>query len=233
MTLPSSFDFSDGAGTVLLLMPDAVNDRPVALDLSGETVVTPISGVRYVSKDGSKPVGVWTFEFFERDRATLQFLKDFYDTQRGRAGAYNDGVGTSRGFWFPTWQWDLEIVNANGANFFEFARTRGLTDLIFPLGQNWRRLVVAYASAFSAFRAEDASVVGGLDHWHGSFVGGGGGGVPFGLLPWTRAQGVRPLWLRYGRFDGDDFAYSHEDGGDAFRVTCTIRELPDEAPAGS
>jgi hypothetical protein len=225
MALPNSFDFADSAGTVLLLMPDAVNDRAVQLDLHGETVVTPISGVRYVSKDGSKPSGVWTFEFFERDRATLQFLKDFYDTQRAAAGALQ-GDGTSKGFWFPTWQWDLEIVNTDGS-FFDLLK-RGYADSIFALGDHYRRFVLAYRGAYRAHHVTAASVVSGLDHLTTSLVNSAGSFTA--TLPWVRATGVRPLWLRYGRFDSDDFAYSHEDGGDAFRVSCTIRELPDEAP---
>jgi hypothetical protein len=225
VALPNSFDFNDGAGTVLLLMPDAVNDRPVHLDLHGETVVTPISGVRYVSKDGSKPSGLWTFEFFERDRATLQFLKDFYDTQRAMAGKYNSSDGTSQGFWFPTWQWEQEIVDSNGANFVDFVR-RGYADTVFALGAQFRRFVVAKQGNYSSFKATSASVVAGVDHVLFSLNTTSGTQPP---TPWTRAGGGRPLWLRYGRFDSDDFAYSHEDGGDAFRVTVMIRELPDEA----
>ena len=226
MPLPNSFDFSDSAGTVLLLMPDAVNDRPVALAVGAEVLETPVSGVRYTSKDGSKSSGVWTFEFLQLDRASFQFLKDLFDTQRARAGAYNSTSGVSTGFWFPTWQWELEIVSTDGS-IFDLVK-RGYADSVFALGDHYHRFVLVYGSAYRAHHVTAASVVSGLDHLTTSALNTSGS---FPATPaWTRAVGVRPLWLRYGRFDADDFAYTHVNGGDAFHVVLTMRELPDEAP---
>jgi hypothetical protein len=226
VAIPNTFDLTDGCGTVFLMEPDAVNDRPVALQLGGEVVNTPVSGVRYTAKDGSLPSAIWTFDFTTITRADLQALKDFVDAQTAMAGARQTD-GTSRGFWFPTWQWDLEVVDTDGLSFVSFVR-RGLADEIFPLGEHFRRFVLVSGANYTEFHALSASVSGGLDRLVVSPQNGSGSITA--PLPWTRAHGVRPLWLRYGRFDSDDFAYRHIDGGDAFSATLTIHELPDEAP---
>lgn len=216
---PSTVTMNDGQ-TVLLLMPTEVDGRGVQLSLQGENVLAPLSGALYIGKDGSAPSGLWTYSYLCESHAEMDALRQFFRSMPGRATP----------FWFPTWQWEIDIANYHpgGSASTDFWWSPRNYASVFATGQaQWQRWMLLYlpTAKWNAYKATGVTADAGFEKV--TNVDKGGNALP-GIYPQLETAGFRPLWLRYGRIASDDFEYEHL-GADRFRVQLTLQELPDEA----
>lgn len=218
----NAFGSGPNGKQLLLMEPHSVISKPQSLLMRGARV-EGLSGAGYAETAPVLPNARWEFQYVCATRAEYAALRDFFDDQMGRYG----------GFFFPTWQWELMVgPYVPPGTGISVPASAGYADLWFPLGNAYRFLAMLYRDAASIYRV--TGVGGGsppvgydtLTFGASQHVNGGNSAT----APWLESTGVRPLWLRYGRFDTDDFEPENDVNGEgAAIVTLPIVELPEEA----
>ncbi len=224
MPLPDTLTFR--GRPLLLMMPHAVDSRPLGLRARGE-VSDVITGARTIETNPATPGGVHQLDFVPETRTDIRLLEDFFDA---RQGAFE-------GFWVPTWQWEFEMAPYDGgsdmSHDYFWIRQCGYSAGLFPLGDPYRWLMFLYRDRYwirYVVDATDDNPVG--SRYERLNLSDQAASVNYfdGLpKPWTEAKGVRPLWLRYVRFTDDDLE-TEELGLESARITFKVVERPGETP---
>jgi hypothetical protein len=233
MSLPWSIDIegigvTGGAGgPCFLMMPHRADSQDQPLAIPGNVVETP-SGARIVDKDPAIGVARHEWEFRCETRAERQFLEDWFDAREGKREP----------FWFPTWQWEFELRGYtwrlfDGQLWIERWATTSYADDFYPLSIAYRKILLAKGSGYKVHTVTSVTpnVATGVDLL-GLNNNGTGLSVPaMGAGPNQHDDTLRPLWLRYGRFDQDVFDEEpiNEDDGSCI-VHLALIECPDEVP---
>lgn len=209
---------------VLLMEPNAVTSRPQAHLVRGARV-DATSGAGFADKATHQlPNARHEFQFVCETRAELAALRQFFDEMRGRQTA----------FWFPTWQWEFEIGPlAWGSSIHSLKTSARFGARYFDESLGYRMWAVLRGERAEIYQAiainpgDIADPPAGYE-WVKNGVtqlvndGLAADGI---VTPYTEEKGVRPLWLRYGRFDSDTFdAEVDVNGNGAAVVTLGIVE---------
>lgn len=217
MTVPSS-----GGKVALLMAPNAVDGRPLALALNGDAVESP-SGARVVDTDPAPSSERHVFEFVTTSWEEFQFLEEFFDAQEGM----------HEGFWFPTWHEDVALAPYNtDTSKLWLIRQGGYADDVFPRGTAYRRFLALYAGQYELLRATavtpDDPASSGFDR---IAVTRDAISSPSGItapIPWRASDGVLVMAMRYGRFDQDELMGEQLNIDGEFRVTLAVTDVAAE-----
>lgn len=211
---------------VFLMEPHFVSGRPNALAVAGETVGVP-QGARIVDIGLAPSTGRHEFTFACENRAQLDFLETFFDTQRGKQGA----------FWFATEQWEFDFYGyeePNAGQFDLYIRRRGYVEEFFPRGSHFRQIALLRGERYILFNVEacQAAVTSTIDRLRCTKHGGSSPApaqVPGPIA--KKDDSYRPLWLRWGRIDQDDLEVQTLNAAEGTAlVSLAFVELPIEAP---
>lgn len=217
MTIPGS-----GGQVALLMAPNAIDSRPLALSVRGAPVESP-SGARIVDTDPAPSSERHVVEFVTKSWDEFAFLQEFFDASEGMRG----------GFWFPTWHEDVALApyNTDTAALW-FLRQGGYAEHVFPLGPAYRRFLALYGGEYELLRATavtpDNPTNSGFDR---ITITRDAVSAPSGITaptPWSERDGVLVMAMRYGRFDQDEIVYEQLNINGEFRVSVALTDVSAE-----
>lgn len=220
MAIP--FEVTMRTGEPLLLMePNAVERRSLALAAPSTELAAP-GGARIAPATLAPAFERYEYEFRVEDWERRASLKTFFAARKGRMEA----------FWIPTWQWEFDVTGYSEP--WLYVARNGFAESIFAARGQLSRFVLLWGDRYAVRSIIDVeeSVSPGVDRLMFN-VGNGPYSDPLvpSLVPQARPDDAyRLLWLRYGRFDTDEFRIDHKSTNGAAIITLPFIELPANAP---
>lgn len=210
----------DGA-PLLLMEPNAVDKKSTGLSVPFSEIAAP-GGARILDTTIARSSAHHEYEFIVENWEQRAALRAFFDARRGKYEA----------FWIPTWQWEFDVYGSNDSQL--WVNRAGYVESMWPLGGPLTRFVILQGDAYSArsMIAATASVAPGVDRLDcdGGNAVNSDPPIPHLALGTVPDDSYRALWLRYGRFDTDDFVIDHRSTDGPAIITLPFIEIPADAP---